>query len=108
MPTAAPTLSGLKRSRGMGPKERPRASASKRGYGSRWQRTSKAYLKKHPLCECPDCKRTGNVVAAECVDHIIPHRGNMKLFWEKDNWQAMSNAHHSIKTAKENGGFGNA
>ena len=28
--------------------ERP--SAAKRGYGSKWQRVSKAYLRKHPLC----------------------------------------------------------
>lgn len=27
-----------------------RPSAAKRGYGSKWQRVSKAYLRKHPLC----------------------------------------------------------
>ena len=27
-----------------------RPSAAKRGYGSKWQRLSKAYLRRHPLC----------------------------------------------------------
>ena len=32
-------------------------SASKRGYGSVWQRACKAYLREHPLCE--ECMRNG-------------------------------------------------
>lgn len=42
------------------------------------------------------------------MDHIIPHRGDQKLFWDKTNWQAMSGPCHSRKTASEDGGFGNA
>ncbi|MFR4418904.1 MAG: HNH endonuclease, partial [Ruminococcus sp.] len=34
-----------------------RPSAAKRGYGSRWQRLSKAYLRRHPLCV--RCKAQG-------------------------------------------------
>jgi 5-methylcytosine-specific restriction protein A len=41
------------------------------------------------------------------VDHIIPHKGNMNLFWDKRNWQSMCGRCHSKKTAKEDGGFGN-
>jgi prophage lambdaSa04, HNH endonuclease family protein len=30
------------------------------------------------------------------------------LFWDKTNWQAMSKRCHDRKTAREDGGFGNA
>lgn len=45
---------------------------------------------------------------ATIVDHIIPHKGNMELFWDRDNWQAMSKECHDKKTAREDGGFGNS
>jgi len=44
---------------------------------------------------------------ADVVDHIIPHRGNQKLFWDTKNWQAMNHVCHNRKTAREDGGFGN-
>jgi len=44
---------------------------------------------------------------AVVVDHIIPHRGDLALFWdEKNNWQALCHRCHSRKTAREDGGFG--
>ena len=62
-------------------------SAAKRGYGSKWRKESKAYLREHPLCE--SCKRNGKYVQAAVVDHIKPHRGDSKLFWDKSNWQSL-------------------
>ena len=32
------------------------------------------------------------------VDHIKPHRGDLKLFWDRSNWQALCHRHHSMKT----------
>ena len=65
---------------------------------------STLYRKRNPLCgEClkhnitTDC--TGKKKGA--VDHIIPHRGDMKLFWDKKNWQTMCTMHHNQKSAKE-------
>ncbi|MGB4107754.1 MAG: HNH endonuclease signature motif containing protein [Alphaproteobacteria bacterium] len=80
-----------------------RPSASKRGYGSKWRKARDGYLRKHPLCV--HCEREGRVTAALEVDHIIPHRGDMKLFWNRQNWQGLCKTHHSIKTASEDGGF---
>lgn len=40
------------------------------------------------------------------VDHIIPHKGDMELFWDRNNWQAMAKECHDKKTATEDGGFG--
>ena len=87
--------------------ETKRESSTARGYGYRWQQTSKGFLKKHPLCQCPECQEGKiRVVESTVVDHIIPHRGDMKLFWDPNNWQAMAKPCHDKKTASEDGGFG--
>jgi 5-methylcytosine-specific restriction protein A len=87
--------------------DQQRGSAHKRGYGARWQKASKAYLRAHPLCQCPECDEgRKRVTLATVVDHIIPHRGDMTLFWNPSNWQSMSKPCHDSKTAREDGGFG--
>jgi 5-methylcytosine-specific restriction protein A len=47
------------------------------------------------------------VVVATDVDHIVPHKNDMTLFWDKANWQSLCGPCHSTKTAGEDGGFGN-
>lgn len=74
-------------------------SASRRGYGIRWQKESKAYLQSHPLCV--QCATEGKYVKATVVDHITPHRGNQKLFWDRSNWQSLCKKHHDAKTGKK-------
>ena len=87
--------------------DRQRGSSSERGYGSKWQKASKAFLRAHPLCQCPECKSGAlRLTPATVVDHIVPHRGDMKLFWDSSNWQSMAKACHDRKTAREDGGFG--
>ena len=78
--------------------ERARPSARERGYDGRWERERAAYLRHHPLCQCGR--------SASHVDHIIPHKGNARLFWNRSNWQPMCHPCHSRKTATEDGGFG--
>lgn len=86
--------------------ELTRQSSTQRGYGYKWQKASKAYLKKHPFCECKNCQAGKlQLKPAEAVDHIIPHRGDMKLFWDRSNWQAINKQCHDKKTATEDGGF---
>jgi 5-methylcytosine-specific restriction protein A len=75
-----------------------RPSSCERGYGSRWQRASKQYLICNPLCV--ECEKRGETKLATCVDHIKPHRGNMKLFWLVSNWQSLCEADHNRKTAR--------
>ena len=74
-------------------------SAGGRGYGSRWQRESRAYLRSHPLCV--ECMKQGQYTKATVVDHIVPHRGDQKLFWDKNNWQALCKPHHDRETGNE-------
>ncbi|MBT3142904.1 HNH endonuclease [Ruegeria litorea] len=65
----------------------------------RWVRASKAFLRCNPLCA--DCAELGAVEVATDVDHITPHKGNRKLFWDRKNWQALCHPCHSRKTAHE-------
>lgn len=74
-------------------------SASARGYGRRWQKASKAFLRAHPLCE--ECMKQGRYTRATVVDHIVPHRGDQKLFWDQGNWQALCKRCHDKKTGRE-------
>jgi 5-methylcytosine-specific restriction protein A len=76
-----------------------RPSAAKRGYGSKWQRVSKAYLRKHPLCV--KCLAQGKFVTATVVDHIVPHRSDHYLMWSDTNWQALCKPCHDKKTGTE-------
>lgn len=84
--------------------EAARPSARERGYDYRWEKARKEHLRAHPLCV--ECKREGRYVQACVVDHIIPHKGNMILFWDRTNWQSLCSYHHNVKTAKEDGRWG--
>ncbi|WP_083398646.1 HNH endonuclease [Nitrosomonas communis] len=81
-----------------------RKTSSQRGYGYRWQKAREGFLRKHPLCA--DHEKRGYVVAAVIVDHIIPHRGDMQLFWDKANWQSLcEQCHNSHKQRLEKSGI---
>jgi 5-methylcytosine-specific restriction protein A len=87
--------------------EQQRETSNQRGYGYKWQQARAQYLRENPLCMCTECQAgLLRVVPATDVDHIIPHKGNMKLFWDRNNWQALSKSCHSKKTAKEDGRWG--
>ncbi|MFT0137292.1 HNH endonuclease [Alcanivoracaceae bacterium MT1] len=80
-----------------------RSSAAKRGYGKRWQKAREQFLAENPLCVF--CQARGLVRAATVVDHKIPHKGDMKLFWRRSNWQALCKPCHDIdKQRLERGG----
>jgi 5-methylcytosine-specific restriction enzyme A len=79
--------------------DRQRGNANARGYDYRWQLARSSFLNKHPLCT--ECHRNGMVVAAAVVDHITPHRGDRKLFWDVGNWQSLCEMHHDSKTMRE-------
>lgn len=73
-----------------------RENAASRGYGSQWRTARARFLRSHPLCA--ECMKHGNLTPATVVDHIIPHRGDMKLFWDESNWQALCESCHNHKT----------
>ncbi|MCV0384880.1 MAG: HNH endonuclease [Nitrobacter sp.] len=71
-----------------------RGSARSRGYDGRWDRAAKQFKWTHPLCL--GCKAEGRVTATAVVDHVLPHRGDMVLFWDQDRWQPSCQFHHSV------------
>ena len=52
------------------------------------------------------CEAKGITTASQCVDHITPHKGDMGIFWDTTNWQALCHrCHNSDKQRQERGGF---
>lgn len=73
-----------------------RENASERGYDSKWRSARALFLKKNPLCV--KCREKGKLTPATVVDHIIPHRGDPVLFWDRSNWQPLCKDCHDHKT----------
>lgn len=71
----------------------PRPSARQRGYDSRWDKARRTYIAANPLCVM--CEKQDRAVPASVVDHIIPHRGDQQLFWDRENWQSLCTSCHS-------------
>lgn len=71
-------------------------TTAQRGYGSKWQSARLQFLDQNPLCA--ECQRNGHITPATVVDHIVPHRGNKDLFWNRRNWQALCKTCHDLKT----------
>ena len=83
-------------------REAARPTARQRGYSSRWDRESKAFLALpgNERCAC-GCGRPANV-----VDHHKAHKGDQALFWDRSNWRPMNIACNSRKAVRVEGGFG--
>lgn len=77
--------------------DKKRESASKRGYGTRWQKYSAGFLRKpeNQICKLhlPGC-----TLIAQCVDHIDPPDSpSDPRFWDKANHQAACIHCNSVK-----------
>lgn len=68
--------------------DKKRPSARQRGYTAEWEKESKAFLAVYS-----SCRRCGR--AASLVDHITPHKGDRRLFWDRRNWQPLCTPCHS-------------
>lgn len=74
-------------------------TAADKGYDTRWRKAKKKFLEANPLCV--RCIQAGQLTKAVVVDHIIPHRGDMILFWDESNWQSLCIKCHNRKTRVE-------
>jgi len=81
----------------LSPRE-PRLSAHARGYTKRWDRAAKAFRVRYPLCgmrpygQVPvmsQCFLEQRDTPATQTDHVVPHRGDMVLFWDQSQWQSL-------------------
>ena len=71
----------------------------------RWRLLRMHWLKCNPLCV--ECSKNHRLVPATVVDHIVPHKGKQSMFYDTNNLQSLCKQCHDIKTARDNGGFGN-
>jgi len=72
-------------------------------YGRRWGKARLWFLRRNPMCVM--CQAQGVTELATVVDHIEPHRGDRKLFWDAGNWQALcKRCHDSTKQKEEKAG----
>ena len=70
----------------------------------RWKELRRKHLAKHPYCQCPH--HEGKYVEAEVVDHVIPHKGDTKLFYGGELQSLTKQCHDSMKQSQERGGAG--
>lgn len=73
-----------------------RPNAAQRGYGSQWRTARDAFLAVNDRCAWPGC-----FARATVVDHVIPHRGDMRLFWDRTNWQPLCKHHHDMHKQRQ-------
>lgn len=62
---------------------------------ARFRRLRHSFLVRHPVCNI--CHRE----PATELDHIVPHRGILGLFWDQRNWQGACATCHGRKTQRE-------
>ena len=68
---------------------------------ARWQRLRWSVLVEE-LFTCRMCRRIEADTAALVADHVVPHRGNEALFWDRANLQCLCKAcHDSAKQRAE-------
>jgi len=65
-----------------------------------WRAMRLHQLFRFPICLY--CAELGIIKAATVADHIKPHRGNKKLFYDPENLQSLcKKCHDSIKAREE-------
>jgi 5-methylcytosine-specific restriction enzyme A len=71
---------------------------------TRWRTGRIRFLRANPLCVF--CKRGGRTAAARVVDHIMPHKGDERVFFDQANWQPLCfSCHNSRKQRIERHGY---
>lgn len=66
---------------------------------ARWKQLRRRQLAYQPWCA--DCLTEGYYVQATDVDHVKPHKGDERLFYDANNLQSLCHVCHSRKTAEE-------
>lgn len=73
---------------------------------AQWGNLRKLILHRDPICMWIEngehCTKPSTI-----ADHKLPHRGDRALWADLNNLQGLCAHHHGIKTAREDGGYGN-
>lgn len=82
-----------------------RGSARARGYTSAWDKAADSHRRRSPICIYCEMGAWGEpprITAASLVDHLIPHRGDQAVFWNKADWiSSCKPCHDGPKQAAE-------
>ena len=71
----------------------------RRPYDRKWATYSQDFRKEFPLCRL--CGVMGRVSPAQAVDHIVPHKGDWDMFWDRCNHQSLCYPCHNAKSNME-------
>jgi 5-methylcytosine-specific restriction endonuclease McrA len=64
---------------------------------SKWRKIRKNHMAHNPLCIM--CEARGKIILATICDHIIPHKGNVDLFYSGP-FQSLCKLHHDSTKQK--------
>jgi 5-methylcytosine-specific restriction protein A len=83
-------------------RDRPNAAVRRLYHRARWRhpvwgRRAQTLLR-DPLCV--RCLEEGETTPSTEVDHVVPHRGDLTLFWSADNLAGLCRRHHAEKTGR--------
>ena len=84
-------------------RDKPPRNARKMGYDKNWEKRRANFLLNNPLCV--ECLKNGKYTPANVADHIIPHKGDKRLFYDDNNLQSLCDSCHGAKSAREKGGW---
>lgn len=65
---------------------------------ARWARMREQKKDEAPFCV--DCEAEGKLTVWTELDHQVPHRGDLDIFWDYENLRGRCREHHQAKTAR--------
>lgn len=68
-----------------------------------WKKRRLAQLAAHPLCHY--CELQGITALAQVADHVVPHRGDLTLFWNGELQSLCKTHHDTVKQVEEQTGL---
>lgn len=68
---------------------------------TRWRKLRARQLSLYPLCAYH--LRQGLAIEATVCDHVTPHRGDLKLFWQGPFQSLCAQCHNRVKKLEEGG-----
>lgn len=69
---------------------------------ARWLKRRATHLAREPLCRY--CDQMGRVTAATVADHVVPHRGDVGLFYGGELQSLCASCHSGTKQQLEKSG----
>jgi 5-methylcytosine-specific restriction enzyme A len=84
---------------------RIRETREKKYDHARWKRLRRQQLQAYPLCAL--CEARGQKIAAEVVHHLVPHKGDITLFYTSALQSLCKRCHDGIVQKIEKVGYSN-